>query len=337
MRLHACLFATILWFPLAAGSAAFAADICTETVPATRFIDGVPAYAQCMASNDGPVYSNDGIATATTSGGAGWIRTQYSGGYQCTELAHRYLYFKWNVPSVPNGNAGVWCDGAIPNGLAKMATPVHGDLIILAPGSCGADSVTGHVAVIDVVNADATVTAVQQNSASRSKYKLTCAACFLHAVANDGSAADAGVPSDGGRDTAATDTGASPVDAPTVMDSAPPLDAVGAGGGPGQSGNGGHVGSGGTAPATGSGGGGSVATGGVTGSAGSGGVGVPGTGGAPGPTATGGAAPGAATDNAAGCACRVSAENAGPDVIPPWAPVALIVLGTLVTARRRRR
>jgi len=230
---------------------------------------------------------------------------------------------------VPNGNAGVWCDGTIPNGLAKAATPVHGDLIVLAPGSCGADSMTGHVAVIDVVNADATVTAVQQNSASRSKYKLTCAACFLHAVANDGSGADAGVPSDGGSDMAATDTG---VDAPTVADLAPPRDAVGAGGG---SGNGGQSGSGGTAPAGGSGGVASVATGGVTGSGGSGGV--AGTGGAAGPTATGGAAPGAAADSAGGCACRVSGGGAAPDGATPWDRVALLGLGIVLTARRRRR
>ena len=75
------------------------------------------------------VYSNNGTDTSTTSGGAGWIRTQGSGGYQCTELAHRYLYFKWNVASVPNGNAGVWCDAALPSGLVKSTAPVHGDLV----------------------------------------------------------------------------------------------------------------------------------------------------------------------------------------------------------------
>jgi hypothetical protein len=335
MRSSACLCATILLLPLAAGSAALGADICTETVPATRFIDGFPAYAQCMASNTSAIYSNDGIATATTSGGTGWIRTQGSGGYQCTELAHRYLYFKWNVASVPNGNAGVWCDGTIPNGLMKATTPVHGDLIILAPGSCGSDTVTGHVAVIDVVNADATVTAVQQNSASRSKYKLTCAACFLHAVANDESAGDAGVPGDGGGvDAAPSDTGGAPTDAPVAMDSGSPRDAAGAGGGPGPSGSGGTVGSGGS---VGSGGTGPLATGGVTGSAGSGGAAITGNGGAAGPTATGGAGPGATTGETAGCACRVSAENAIPAGSPPWGAVAFLAFGVLITARRRRR
>src|SRR6476660_8890813 len=87
----------VVGLAVALGAPAAAADICGETVPATRFIDGIPAYAQCAASMTGAVYSNNGTDTSTTSGGAGWIRTQGSGGYQCTELAHRYLYFKWNV------------------------------------------------------------------------------------------------------------------------------------------------------------------------------------------------------------------------------------------------
>jgi surface antigen len=179
------------------GGSARAANICAETVPSNRFIDGFPAYAQCTASTNSAIYSDNGIDTSTTSGGTGWVRTQSSDGYQCTELAHRYLYFKWNVQAVPNGNAGVWCDATIPTGLVKVTTPIHGDLIVFAPGSCGADAVAGHVAVIDVVNADASVTAVQQNSAGRSKYNLSCAACFLHATANDGTS-DGGAPADAG-------------------------------------------------------------------------------------------------------------------------------------------
>ena len=143
---------------------ALAADICTETVPANRFIDGFPAYAQCAGSMTGAVYSDDGLNTSTTSGGTGWVRTQGSGGYQCTELAHRYLHFRFNVGSVPNGNAGVWCDATIPAGLEKVTAPVHGDLIVFAPGSCGADATTGHVAVIDTVNSDSSVTRSSRTS-----------------------------------------------------------------------------------------------------------------------------------------------------------------------------
>jgi surface antigen len=179
---------------LGAAASSRAADICSETVPVNRFIDGIPAYAQCAASTTSAIYSDDGIDTSTTSGGTGWVRTQGSNGYQCTELAHRYLSFRWGVQAVPNGNAGVWCDATLPSGLEKATSPIHGDLIVFAPGSCGADPTTGHVAVIDTVGADGTVIAVQQNVASRQKYNLTCAACFLHAVANDGTPLDAGAP-----------------------------------------------------------------------------------------------------------------------------------------------
>src|SRR4051812_41980712 len=79
---------------------------CDEMVPATRNIDGIPAYAQCTASQDGAIYSNNGVDTSLTQTGSDWVRTQYSGGFQCTELAHRYLYFKWKVKWIPNGDAG---------------------------------------------------------------------------------------------------------------------------------------------------------------------------------------------------------------------------------------
>src|SRR5512143_3223646 len=66
-----------------------AINVCNETVPSNRQVDGIPAYAQCTASENSAIYSNNGVDTAPTSGGTGWVRTQYSGGYQCTELAHR--------------------------------------------------------------------------------------------------------------------------------------------------------------------------------------------------------------------------------------------------------
>jgi MYXO-CTERM domain-containing protein len=192
--------------------AARADNICGESVPSNRISDGIPAYAQCDATNASAIYSNNGVDTAVASGGTGWVRTQMSGGYQCTELAHRYLYFRWNVKSVPNGNAGVWCDGTLPAGLVKSSTPMHGDLIVFAPGSCGADTTTGHVAVVDVVNSNSTVTFVEQNRPSRRSCAINTAACFLHATANDGS--DGGVP-----DGAVTD--ATPA---AIPDARPPRD-----------------------------------------------------------------------------------------------------------------
>jgi hypothetical protein len=169
-----------------------ALSACDETVPANRNVDGIPAYAQCAASMNSAIYSNNGVDTSLTQTGSDWVRTQYSGGYQCTEFAHRYLYFKWQVKWIPNGNAGTWCDTVPPStsGLVQATTPVHGDLMVLAPGSCGADNVAGHVNVIDVVGTQ--LTAVEQNGARRGNYQASCAKCFLHVVANDGMSSGAG-------------------------------------------------------------------------------------------------------------------------------------------------
>ena len=322
MRMSRVASAVIVLAALGGSTGAFAANICNETVPANRFIDGFPAYAQCAGASGGSIYSNNGIDTSTTNPGTGWVRTQGSGGYQCTELAHRYLRFRWNVTSVPNGNAGVWCDGAIPNGLMKVTTPVHGDLIVLGPGSCGADGTTGHVAVIDVVNADSTVAAVQQNSASRGRYNFSCAACFLHVIANDGTTPDAGAPVDAG---APTDAGAAPNDAMAGADSSSTRDA-GTGGSAGPTGTGGSAG-----PA---------GTGGAAGPAGPGGsAGPAGTGGAAGPAGTGGAAggpsvgPGAMpSDVGTGCACALENGQGGGVGLG-----LVLLLGVLAVGRGRRR
>jgi hypothetical protein len=173
--------------PVAVTSAAL--SVCDETVPGDRNVDGIPAYAQCDAAANSAIYSNNGVDTATSAMGADWIRTQWSGGYQCTELAHRYLYFKWQIDWIPNGNAGEWCDTQPPanSGLVQTMTPVHGDIMVLAPGSCGAAQGTGHVNVIDVVGPNDKLTAVEQNQAGRNSwYTTSCAKCFLHVVANDG-------------------------------------------------------------------------------------------------------------------------------------------------------
>jgi len=177
-----------------------AVDICNETVPANRNVDGIPAYAQCTTTTNSAIYSNNGVDTSTTSGGTDWVRTQYSGGYQCTELAHRYWYFHWNVTWIPNGNAGTWCDTVPPasSGVVQATTPVHGDLIVFAPGVCGADATTGHVAVVDVVVNATTVTIVEENSAGRRNSQQSCAKCFLHVVANTGSGGSGGATSTGG-------------------------------------------------------------------------------------------------------------------------------------------
>jgi surface antigen len=312
---------------------AAAANICNETVPSNHVLDGFPAYAQCTESSNSAIYSNNGIDTATTSGGSDWVRTQGSGGYQCTEWAHRYLYFRWHVNSVPSGNAGVWCDGNIPSGLAKSATPVHGDIIVFAPGSCGADLTTGHVAVVDVVGSNGTVTFVEQNRPNRRSCAIDTAACFLHATANDGSAIDGGTP-----DAAATpDTSLDALpdryrDSARGTGGSSTTGAGGSGGTPGaggETGAGGTIGTGGTPGAGGeTGAGGMIGTGGTSASGGTEVASSGGSGGASGPTST---APAPSAAN--GCTCRLSAPGGSSG---QWLLAALAV-GLLVALRRPRR
>jgi hypothetical protein len=180
------------------GVAQQALNACNETVPATRAVDGFPAYAQCASVEDGSIWSNNGIDTATSSQGAGWVRTQNGGGYQCTEFARRYFMFRWGI-DYQHGNAGQWCDGPLPSTLALATSPTHGDLIVFAPGSCGADATTGHIAVVDTVDtAGKKVSIVEQNQASRRSTQQSCAKCYLHAVKNDGTVGGSGGSSSAG-------------------------------------------------------------------------------------------------------------------------------------------
>jgi surface antigen len=203
-----------------------ALTICEEAVPANRNVDGIPSYAQCPESENSAIYSNNGVDTSTTQMGSDWVRTQWSGGYQCTELANRYLKFRWGVKWIPNGNAGEWCNTQPPanSGMVQTMTPVHGDIMVLAPGSCGAAQGTGHVTVVDEVN-ESKLVVVEQNGARRGNYMLSCAKCFLHVMANDGVAKPADGTSPGGASTA----GAAAPAMPTTPATAPMQGAAGSG------------------------------------------------------------------------------------------------------------
>lgn len=298
-----------------------ALSVCDEVVPANRFVDGIPAYAQCAGFENASIYSNNGVDTSATSLGADWIRTQGSGGYQCTELAHRYLHFRWNVTSwLPRGNAGTWCDTqpTAASGVVQTTVPVHGDLIVFAPGTCGADAVTGHVAVVDVVDdARAQVTVVEENRAGRRNAAQSCAACYLHVVANDGSSGAAGA---GG----ATGTGGT-------------TGAGGLAGSGGPTGSGGATGSAAAGGGTAGAGGGAAVAGRMGSTGGSGGAG--GSGPDAGSTATGGAAgdrggtPGATPGEATG-GCSVSGAGART---PTGGGLAVVAAMLAVVIRRVRR
>jgi surface antigen len=314
-----------------------AANICDEPVPSNRMVDGFPAYSQCTESSNSAIYSNNGIDTATASGGTDWVRTQASGGYQCTEWAHRYIAFKWNVQSVPRGNAGTWCDGTLPSGLAKATTPMHGDLIVFAPGSCGADATTGHVAVVDVVNANATVTFVEQNNAGRRSCANSTAACFLHATANGGISIDGGTPDSPGPDTGP----AAGNDAKSGNDASADIGRTDTASTGGVAGTGGATGAGGIAgPGGNSGAGGMASTGGTLGSGGRVGTGgatataVASSGGSTG--TAGGSDAGPADSSSNGCSCRLSDGRSSKQRGGGWAALVVVALAAGSLAWRRR-
>jgi hypothetical protein len=182
-------------------------SVCDETVPSNRIVDGIPAYSQCTASSNAFIYSNNGVDTATSAVSSDWKLTQRGGGYQCTELLHRYWLFHWTIDWIPNGDAGTWCNSTPPStsGIVQTTTPVHGDAIVFAPGVCGVSSTYGHVALIDTVDtAGSKVTFVEQNNAGRRSSAFSCATCFLHVVANHGAA---GSPSAGGTSSATGSSG----------------------------------------------------------------------------------------------------------------------------------
>lgn len=164
--------------------------VCNKAAVAT--LDGIPAYAYCGNFN---VWSNNGVDTKSTSGGAGWVQTEGGYGYQCVEYAVRYTHFKFGTPTSWGISYAKQMCATHPAGLSTSTTPVHGDLIVFAGGSCGADATAGHVAVVDKVNAT-TVTVVQENSAGTQTFNKSCASCFLHAASNTGDPC-AAAPKDG--------------------------------------------------------------------------------------------------------------------------------------------
>jgi hypothetical protein len=204
------IFITVCAITASVGRKSAADNVCKETVPSNRFVDGFPAYSQCAASTDSSIWSSNGINTNTTTPGTGWALTQLTGGYQSTEFVYRYLYFKWNVNYRANGVAKDWCDDTLPNTLKKTSTPVHGDVIVFAPGACDADWSIGHLAVVDTVDkAASAVTIVEQSPVGRRSCAIGTASCFLHVVANGGTSSNGGTTGGGGAAGVGGKTGAS--------------------------------------------------------------------------------------------------------------------------------
>jgi hypothetical protein len=157
------------------------ASLCGKAAIAT--IDDIPAYPNDCGNVN--VWSNDGRTTKTAPGtGTGWVQTEGGYGYQCTELASRYMHFRfgtathWGIAEAKDMCA------THPTDVSKTSSPVEGDLMVFAPGVCvGA---AGHVAVVSSVTST-TASVVQQNETANGvgTYKRTCASCFLHAARNN--------------------------------------------------------------------------------------------------------------------------------------------------------
>ena len=215
-RVRWIICASIAGSVLASSRVSSAADgICNEAPAAT--IDGIPAYSMCTAAETSDVFSDDGVHTASTASGPNWVQTAYGNGYQCTELAGRYLNFVWSVsPDWIQGDAKDICTLSLPSALELSTTPMHGDLAVFPPSCDGASSVTGHVAVVDSVNGSS-ITVVQQNFAGSEEDDSSCISCYVHVIANKGTIADAGTQaSDAGGDDAGAASHDAGTDATTV-------------------------------------------------------------------------------------------------------------------------
>ena len=156
-------------------------------------IDGIAAYAMCDAALNSNVWSSTGADTAGVSEGPGWVETGVGritgeNGYQCVELAQRYFYFRFGICPWVWVDAKDMCTETLPPTVVTSSTPVHGDLMVITPGCDGAGLATGHVAVVDSVSGSL-VSVVQENAGKNGTgtFHMSCATCFLHAVANKAS------------------------------------------------------------------------------------------------------------------------------------------------------
>ncbi|MEO7091885.1 MAG: CHAP domain-containing protein [Polyangiales bacterium] len=145
-----------------------------------------------LASIDGIWSYSNGWAQATGESCNGWMSTGY--GYQCVELAQRYMHQRFDVATIwPVAAAKQMC-GSHPAGVTTHWVgdgygPVHGDLVVWTHGTWG------HVAVVDEVW-DGGASFVEQNNSSSGRGTLSgspwsgwtrgygTVGCFVHADGN---------------------------------------------------------------------------------------------------------------------------------------------------------
>lgn len=134
-----------------------------------------------------PVYARSG--TDVGYGGGGTLTDTC--GFQCVELAARYMHFKegisgWNVPTA------IQMCGSHPASIVATNSPQVGDLMVYKANDpfYGTGS-AGHVAIIRGLSADGTLQVFNQRwgneaTAFVNGIRRDHAACFLHSVNNGG-------------------------------------------------------------------------------------------------------------------------------------------------------
>jgi len=168
------------------------------TIPGTtrcaQTHDGIPAYGyqSCASPGGGDVYSDrNGVNTSRTPRTA-WKRTEGGFGYQCLELATRYFYARHNIDPIWGVQTASQMCATHPGRVSVVSLPKPGDLMVFIPGTpargkqparlskCGiADA--GHVAVVDQVPGNGSISVVQQNPAKKLSWPGSCALCYLRA------------------------------------------------------------------------------------------------------------------------------------------------------------
>jgi len=192
---------TLLWGqpmrPLALALATLILSACTANGSA---VDDEPSgrgaqAASCgtpLAAVDGHWAYSNGWAQTTGESCSGWLATGF--GYQCVELAQRYMNGQFGIQTIwPVSAAKQMCSshpgGVTTHWVGDGYQPVHGDLVVWTHGTWG------HVAVVDEVW-DGGASFVEQNSSSNGKGTLSGSAwggwtrgygtvgCFVHADSN---------------------------------------------------------------------------------------------------------------------------------------------------------
>ena len=151
------------------------------------------ACGTALAEVDGIWAYSNGWAQTTGDSCAGWLATGY--GYQCVELAQRYMHDRFGIATIWPVSAAKQMCGSHPGGITTHWVgdgypPVHGDLVVFTQGTWG------HVAVVNETW-DGGLSIVEQNNSAGGTGTLTGNAssgftrgygtvgCFLHADSND--------------------------------------------------------------------------------------------------------------------------------------------------------